>query len=63
MSSQVLGAAAVTATPSTQQPRRHLNIHEYCSLDLLRNAGVPVPVGAVASTADEAFEIAKNLCK
>ena len=58
----MLGSTLKPISPH-QQPKRHLNIHEYCSLGLLKNAGVPVPVGAVASTADEAYEIAKNLCE
>jgi len=60
-SNKVLAASNVKPNTPYHQPKRHLNIHEYCSLDLLKNAGVPVPVGAVASTADEAYEIAKNL--
>lgn len=41
--------------------QRRLSIHEYLSFGLLKEYGVKTPEGHVASTAEEAFEIAKNL--
>ncbi|MFC1557245.1 ADP-forming succinate--CoA ligase subunit beta [candidate division KSB1 bacterium] len=38
-----------------------MNIHEYQSKDILRKFNVAVPRGAVAFTADEAYEIAQEL--
>lgn len=38
-----------------------MNLHEYQARDLLRNAGIPVPPGDVASTAKEARMIAERL--
>lgn len=34
--------------------RRHLNVHEYVSMSLMKEYGVPVPRSAVATTPDEA---------
>lgn len=36
------------------EPRRHLNVHEYVSMGLMQEYGVPVPRSAVATTPDEA---------
>jgi len=44
-----------------KQGIRNLSIHEYLSLNLLKEAGVTIPNGCVASTAKEAHEIACNL--
>ena len=38
-----------------------MNIHEYQARDLLSSAGVAVPRGAVAKTAEEAEAIARSL--
>lgn len=38
-----------------------MNIHEYQSKEILRNAGVAVPRGMAVFTADEAYEAAKEL--
>jgi len=38
-----------------------MNLHEYQAKDLLSRHGVPVPVGRVAATADEAAEIARSI--
>ena len=38
-----------------------MDIHEYQAKELLRSAGVPVPPGEVAETADEAEAIARKL--
>lgn len=42
---------------------RNLSIHEYRSAELLRQYGIGTPAGKAASTAEEAFEIAKGLNK
>ena len=54
---QVLGCAPFV---QSKQPRRHLGIHEYQAMDLLTKYGIQVPQYKVATTPDEAFEIAKN---
>lgn len=41
--------------------KRGLNVHEYVSYTLLRDAGVPVPKFGVAKTGAEAGKIAKSL--
>ncbi|XP_039250539.1 succinate--CoA ligase [ADP-forming] subunit beta, mitochondrial-like [Styela clava] len=41
--------------------KRHLSIHEYNSFGILKNAGIRIPEGTVASTPEEAFEVAQNL--
>ena len=38
-----------------------MKIHEYQAKEILKKYGVPVPNGSVATTADEAMEIAKRL--
>jgi succinyl-CoA synthetase beta subunit len=38
-----------------------VNLHEYQAKELLRAVGVPIPPGDVATTPDEAFEIATKL--
>ena len=37
-----------------------MNIHEYQAKDILRRAGVPIPPGRVATTADEAQAVARE---
>ncbi|MBW8839420.1 MAG: acetate--CoA ligase family protein, partial [Gemmatimonadetes bacterium] len=37
-----------------------MNIHEYQAKELLRNEGVPIPPGEVATTAEEAERIARQ---
>ncbi|RUP49949.1 LOW QUALITY PROTEIN: hypothetical protein BC936DRAFT_140902 [Jimgerdemannia flammicorona] len=54
---------ARAARPAIRQQKRHLSIHEYLSVDLLRKYGVNTPRGAVAKTPNEAFEIASKLGK
>lgn len=44
-----------------QQQQRNLSLHEYLSMDLLREAGISVPKGFVAKSADEVYAIAKKL--
>jgi succinyl-CoA synthetase beta subunit len=43
--------------------KRFLNVHEYISMGLMRDYGVPVPRGAVASTPEEAERIAAESLK
>ncbi len=38
-----------------------MNIHEYQAKELLKARGIPVPLGGVAYTAEEAVEVAKKL--
>ena len=38
-----------------------MNIHEYQAKDILRGYGVPIPPGDVATTVDEAVEIARRI--
>ncbi|KAJ1856536.1 succinate--CoA ligase beta chain [Coemansia sp. RSA 2703] len=52
---------ALRLTSKNQQQVRNLSIHEYMSANLLSEAGIKVPKGVVASSADEAFEAAKKL--
>lgn len=55
-----LGARCLVGTPSlfsasiAAVQRRHLNVHEYVSMGLMREYDVPVPRSAVATTPDEA---------
>ncbi|KAI8384918.1 ATP-grasp domain-containing protein [Radiomyces spectabilis] len=59
-----LAARASTVTRQSavqQQQKRFLNIHEYLSVNLLREYGINAPKGQVAKTPQEAFEIAKRL--
>ena len=43
------------------QPARHLSVHEYVSMSLLKDADVPTPKFGVAETAAEARKIAEEL--
>ncbi|XP_059170899.1 succinate--CoA ligase [ADP-forming] subunit beta, mitochondrial-like [Physella acuta] len=43
------------------QQKRNLSIHEYMSMELLRDAGVAVPRFRVATTADEVYKEAKDI--
>ena len=40
---------------------RNLSVHEYVSMSLLRDAGVPTPKFGLATTAAEAKQIAEDL--
>ncbi|KAJ2556840.1 beta' subunit, partial [Coemansia sp. RSA 1933] len=51
---------ALRATSKNQQVR-NLSIHEYMSANLLSEAGIKVPKGSVATSAEEAYEAAKKL--
>ncbi|KAL8279883.1 hypothetical protein RQP46_007733 [Phenoliferia psychrophenolica] len=48
------------AANASQQQRRNLSIHEYMSMNLLNEYGVPTPKSKSAHSAKEAFEVAKN---
>ncbi|KAJ7344486.1 hypothetical protein JRQ81_000436 [Phrynocephalus forsythii] len=41
--------------------RRNLSLHEYMSMDLLKEAGISVPYGLVAKTPEEAYNVAKEI--
>uniref|UniRef100_A0A673G3G0 Succinate--CoA ligase [ADP-forming] subunit beta, mitochondrial n=1 Tax=Sinocyclocheilus rhinocerous TaxID=307959 RepID=A0A673G3G0_9TELE len=43
------------------QQQRNLSLHEYMSIGLLKEAGISVPAGLVASTPDEAYAVAKQI--
>jgi len=49
------------ALPSACQQQRNLSVHEYVSMSLLQDAGVPVPKFGVAKSSAEAKQIAKDL--
>merc|ERR1711899_290711 len=50
------------ASPCRQkQPARNLSVHEYVSMSLLKEAGIPTPKFGVATTAAEARKIAEEL--
>lgn len=56
-------AAAAAATNTSTTSKRNLNVHEYVGLGILREAGVNVPRFGVASTPEEASNIASNQLK
>lgn len=58
--SQLLAATTSNNLPNKQQVR-HLNVHEYVSYTLLRDAGIPVPRFNVAKTKEEVVQFAKEL--
>ncbi|XP_053116369.1 succinate--CoA ligase [ADP-forming] subunit beta, mitochondrial-like [Hemicordylus capensis] len=50
------------SSPGLQgQQRRNLSLHEYLSMELLKEAGVAVPKGLVARTPEEAYKAAKEI--
>uniref|UniRef100_A0A6F9DTB5 Succinate--CoA ligase [ADP-forming] subunit beta, mitochondrial n=1 Tax=Phallusia mammillata TaxID=59560 RepID=A0A6F9DTB5_9ASCI len=46
---------------SSVNQHRKLSLHEYISLGILKDAGIGTPEGGVASTPEEAFNVAKTL--
>merc|ERR1712183_223562 len=55
-------ASSCPSSPCHQkQPARNLSVHEYVSMSLLRDAGVPTPKFGLATTAGEAKQIAEDL--
>merc|ERR1711935_1230157 len=59
------GLKVTSTCPASQcrqtQPARNLSVHEYVSMSLLRDAGVPTPKFGLATTAAEARKIADDL--
>lgn len=47
--------------PHLQQQQRNLSLHEYMSIGLLKEAGISVPAGLVASSSEEAYAAAKQI--
>lgn len=47
--------------PQQQQQQRSLSLHEYMSIGLLKEAGISVPAGLVASSPEEAYSVAKEI--
>uniref|UniRef100_A0A665TSB7 Succinate--CoA ligase [ADP-forming] subunit beta, mitochondrial n=1 Tax=Echeneis naucrates TaxID=173247 RepID=A0A665TSB7_ECHNA len=47
--------------PQLQQQQRNLSLHEYMSIGLLKEAGISVPEGMVASSSEEAYAVAKQI--
>ncbi|SPO03868.1 probable beta-succinyl CoA synthetase precursor [Cephalotrichum gorgonifer] len=60
-SSKFLANSAFRKSPSVAQQARWLSIHEYRSVDLLRQYGIATPNGAVAETAEAARKIANEI--
>ncbi|XP_076454181.1 succinate--CoA ligase [ADP-forming] subunit beta, mitochondrial-like [Babylonia areolata] len=59
---RVVSAGAPALSPATcQQQRRHLSVHEYLSMGLLRDSGVTVPRFKVATTKEEALQCAQEI--
>ncbi|RXM31675.1 Succinyl-CoA ligase [ADP-forming] subunit beta, mitochondrial [Acipenser ruthenus] len=62
---QVLGGAsglfASHGFQQLQQQQRALSLHEYMSIGLLKESGISVPKGMVASSAEEAYSVAKEI--
>lgn len=46
---------------ATGQQQRNLSLHEYLSIGLLKEAGISVPAGLVASSPEEAYAAAKQI--
>ena len=44
-------------SPNSVGAVRHLNLHEYLSMDLMKQHGIATPAGYVASSAEEAENI------
>ncbi|KAK3094816.1 hypothetical protein FSP39_006576 [Pinctada imbricata] len=57
----VLGNCGQCLPCQNKQQRRHLNLHEYRSFGLLKDAGVPVPKFTVCDHVDEISKAAQNL--
>jgi len=59
------GVKVSSSCPSSpcrqKQPARNLSVHEYVSMSLLKEAGIPTPKFGVATTAAEARKIAEEL--
>jgi len=60
-SSQRVVAAAATSSQQSQQQVRYLNLHEYQSAEIMKEAGVNVPFGIAATTVEEAVAAAATI--
>ncbi|KAF0026877.1 hypothetical protein F2P81_021614 [Scophthalmus maximus] len=60
-SSGLFGGHASQLQLQQQQQQRNLSLHEYMSIGLLKEAGISVPVGLVASSSEEAYAVAKQI--
>ncbi|KAJ8366858.1 hypothetical protein AAFF_G00338720 [Aldrovandia affinis] len=58
---KVLGGASGLLGGHGAQQRRSLSLHEYLSIGLLKEEGISVPAGMVASSPDEAYSVAKQI--
>ncbi|KAG5852351.1 hypothetical protein ANANG_G00061460 [Anguilla anguilla] len=58
---KVLGGASGLLRGHGVEQRRSLSLHEYMSIDLLKEAGISVPAGIVASSPEEAYSVAKQI--
>uniref|UniRef100_A0A3B4ARV4 succinate--CoA ligase (ADP-forming) n=1 Tax=Periophthalmus magnuspinnatus TaxID=409849 RepID=A0A3B4ARV4_9GOBI len=56
-----LSSATKVSPPHCQQQQRALSLHEYMSIGLLKEAGISVPEGKVASSSEEAYAVAKEI--
>jgi hypothetical protein len=57
---KVINVLPCAASGSGLQFWRHLTIHEYQAMDLLRTADIPVPEYKIATSADETSLIAEE---
>ncbi|CAG0889394.1 unnamed protein product, partial [Cyprideis torosa] len=57
----LVSAQEVPSHGAGQNQRRNLNVHENISFSLMQKCGIPVAKFGVASTVDEAYQVAKNL--
>jgi succinyl-CoA synthetase beta subunit len=48
-------------SPPARRLRRFLNVHEYISMDLMNQYGIPTPQGRVATTSQHAQEVATEM--
>ncbi|KAK7938696.1 hypothetical protein WMY93_002022 [Mugilogobius chulae] len=60
---KILGGSSglLAQPPHCQQQQRALSLHEYMSIGLLKEAGISVPEGKVASSSEEAYAVAKQI--
>merc|ERR1712226_284504 len=49
------------AAAATSSTKRNLNLHEHMSIDILREYGIKVPAGRIATSASEAVAMSKEL--
>uniref|UniRef100_A0A3Q3WYL0 Succinate--CoA ligase [ADP-forming] subunit beta, mitochondrial n=1 Tax=Mola mola TaxID=94237 RepID=A0A3Q3WYL0_MOLML len=59
--SKVLGGSSGLFGGHVAQQQRNLSLHEYMSIGLLKEAGISVPAGTVASSSEEAYAVAKEI--